>query len=81
MINILFFAQLREVLSCSNLQIDSVPRTVGELRLLLSEKSELWAEWLSSDKALSAVNQTMVDDSKELKSGDDIAFFPPVTGG
>ena len=81
MINILFFAQLREVLSCDNIQLNTVPGTVGELREVLSTKGELWAEWLSSDKALSAVNQTMTDDSAELKQGDDVAFFPPVTGG
>lgn len=81
MINVLFFAQLREVLSCSNLEVDSVPDTVGDLRRLLCETNELWAEWLSSDKALSALNQTMVDDNATLKSGDAVAFFPPVTGG
>jgi molybdopterin synthase sulfur carrier subunit len=81
MIKVLFFAQLREVLSCSSLQLESVPRTVGELRQHLSEKNPLWAEWLSADKALSAVNQTMVDDLAVLKNGDDVAFFPPVTGG
>jgi molybdopterin synthase sulfur carrier subunit len=81
MINILLFAQLREVLSCDNLTLESVPDTVGDLRRLLANKGELWAEWLASGKALSAVNQTMADDSVTLKHGDDIAFFPPVTGG
>ena len=81
MIKVLFFAQLREILNCSELSIDEVPDTLGDLRSILCSRGELWEEWLTSDKALAAVNQTMAEDNEPLKSGDDIAFFPPVTGG
>ncbi|TDF41836.1 molybdopterin synthase sulfur carrier subunit [Alteromonadaceae bacterium M269] len=81
MIKVLFFAQLREVLNCSNLTIESTPETLGDLRQLLCEKGDTWDEWLGSDKALAAVNQTMADDDVKLNDGNDVAFFPPVTGG
>lgn len=81
MINILFFAQIRERLDCASLQLENVPATLKELRDKLSSKSELWAEILQSQAAIAAVNQTISGDDTALKDGDEVAFFPPVTGG
>ncbi len=83
MIRILFFGRLRELLRCNELQYelsqDSV--SLSALRLKLREKGPEWDEFLSATQALSAVNQTMADDSVLVKNGDEVAFFPPVTGG
>ena len=81
MIKVLFFAQLREQLQCDKLQLDDYPQTVAELRAMLGKKSPLWSELLVSDTALAAVNQTISHDQVSLNSGDEVAFFPPVTGG
>jgi len=81
MLKVLFFAQLRERLDCSELQVERVPATLKDLRAQLAEKSELWCELLQSGMAIAAVNQTVCDDATVLQAGDEVAFFPPVTGG
>lgn len=81
MINVLFFAQIREVLKTDNLKVESPVTTVAELRALLQQKGQLWQEYLASGRTLVAVNQTLCDDQTMLKESDEVAFFPPVTGG
>jgi molybdopterin synthase sulfur carrier subunit len=81
MIKVLFFAQIREVLQCDSLEIQSAPTNLEELRNQLASKSELWAETIKGNSALAAVNQTISDNQVALKDGDEVAFFPPVTGG
>ncbi len=82
MIKIVFFAALREQLDCAELSIaaDDV-KTVADIKKLLSAKNELWQQIFSNASLLSAVNHDMVDASQLVKAGDEVAFFPPVTGG
>jgi molybdopterin synthase sulfur carrier subunit len=54
---------------------------VANLRSLLQEKGEAWNEYLASGNALVAVNQEMTNDDAVLNDADEVAFFPPVTGG
>ena len=81
MLKILFFAQLRERLGVAHLEQSPVPPTVGALRTELSKQGELWLELLQKERCLAAVNQVIVGDDQTLQSGDEVAFFPPVTGG
>ncbi|MCY7296411.1 molybdopterin converting factor subunit 1 [Alteromonas sp. a30] len=81
MIKILFFAQLRERLGVAELTQDTLPDTIGALRNELSQQSGLWAELLQKERCLAALNQEIVADNAKLNSGDEVAFFPPVTGG
>ena len=81
MISVLFFAQLREVLQTDRLDLPLAARTVADLRAQLQQKSPLWQEYLSSSRSLVAVNHTMQNDQASLSEGDEVAFFPPVTGG
>jgi molybdopterin synthase sulfur carrier subunit len=82
MIKIVFFAALREQLNCQELQISSEQAsTVGELKQLLADKGEHWKKAFSNSALLSAVNHDMVNHDHILKAGDEVAFFPPVTGG
>ncbi|MBT1065201.1 molybdopterin synthase sulfur carrier subunit [Bowmanella sp. Y26] len=81
MIKVLFFAQLREVLDCASLELEANVSNIAELRAQLAQKGQRWQEFLASDKALVAVNQTLVNEDCTLNSGDEVAFFPPVTGG
>ncbi|QSX33827.1 molybdopterin synthase sulfur carrier subunit [Shewanella avicenniae] len=82
MINVLFFAQVRELLGTASVQVDSAElTTAAELRALLASQNDKWAQVLDSDKLLVAINQTMSQWHATIKDGDEVAFFPPVTGG
>ncbi|KGJ94374.1 molybdopterin converting factor subunit 1 [Colwellia psychrerythraea] len=82
MIKIVFFAALREQLDCSELSLPvGEAKTVNDIKQLLSDKNALWQQTFSNASLLSAVNHDMVDGTHLVKSGDEIAFFPPVTGG
>jgi molybdopterin synthase sulfur carrier subunit len=41
----------------------------------------VWEEEFSGDQVLMAVNQEMADIATVLGDGDEVAFFPPVSGG
>jgi len=81
MINVLFFAQVRELVDCDKLQLDATFNDVEQLREQLAAKSDRWALALEPGKLLVAVNQTLVSFDHKLADGDEVAFFPPVTGG
>lgn len=82
MIKVVFFGQLREVLACPELNLESSElQTVAQLRQTLKSRFSTVEEYLSEDKALVAVNQSMANDAVALSTGDEVAFFPPVTGG
>ena len=48
---------------------------------LCSERGATWSATLYQDNLLVSVNQAMVKMDHELADGDEVAFFPPVTGG
>ncbi|MGK7285508.1 molybdopterin synthase sulfur carrier subunit [Buttiauxella agrestis] len=72
---------MRELVDCDRLQLDATFSDVEELRAELANRSERWALALESGKLLAAVNQTLVSFDSPLTDGDEVAFFPPVTGG
>lgn len=83
MLKILYFASLREMLGCGAEEID-LPAGVGDVGGLISRLAERSGEWakLGAVKNLRyAVNQEMARLDSPLKHGDEVAFFPPVTGG
>lgn len=82
MINVVFFAALREQLGCSELTInDESITTVTELKAHLAATDNKWQQVFANSSLLSAVNHDMVNGEQLIKSGDEVAFFPPVTGG
>lgn len=82
MINVLFFASLKEQLKTTSLELSvNENESVEQLLENLQSRDTIWQKALSSNSLMIAVNQTMTDKSTLLKSGDEIAFFPPVTGG
>jgi molybdopterin synthase sulfur carrier subunit len=82
MIKVVFFAALREQLDCSALQIAaSEVNTIGDIKTKLADKNEHWQQVFSNGALLCAINHDMVEADTEVKSGDEVAFFPPVTGG
>lgn len=85
MIKVLFFGQLRERIDTSELAYDlqqaNYPLgTVKQLRNHLQSINN-WHEYFELGKVLVAVNQQIVNDDTSLSDGDEVAFFPPVTGG
>ncbi|SUH24530.1 molybdenum cofactor biosynthesis protein C [Salmonella enterica subsp. enterica] len=81
MIKVLFFAQVRELTGTDALELPADFSTVESLRQHLATNSDRWALALEDGKLLAAVNQTLVSFDHPLTAGDEVAFFPPVTGG
>jgi molybdopterin synthase sulfur carrier subunit len=82
MVRVLYFASLRENLGLADESINEPVTTVAELLDLLAQRGQLWDEQLRHNTRLQiAVNQTMTKREASIKTGDEIAFFPPVTGG
>jgi sulfur-carrier protein len=81
MIKILFFAQTRELIGEDGCQVDAIYSTVEDLRRALSLRDGKWALALEPERLLVAVNQTIVSMDSILSDHDEVAFFPPVTGG
>ncbi|EMD5788945.1 molybdopterin synthase sulfur carrier subunit [Proteus mirabilis] len=80
MIKVLFFAQVRELVGVDSLELQNDYSTVDDLRRALINKGDRWALALEDGKLLSAVNQSFVQGTYAIKDGDEVAFFPPVTG-
>jgi len=83
-VKILYLASLREQLGKSreDVEISPATSTVAGLRTLLMARGGSWQTALAQGKALRvAVNQEMAQPTTPVKPGDEIAFFPPVTGG
>ena len=83
-LTILYFAWLRERVGTAE-EIMSPPaavRTVGDLVAHLRETSPRHAAAFKDGATVRcAVNQEFADPLTELRAGDEVAFFPPVTGG
>jgi molybdopterin synthase sulfur carrier subunit len=80
--NILFFASLKERLGCSELELEiAEPCEVEAIRQQLMAKGEPWSSALSAPNLLIAVNQEVSNAQTIVQQGDELAFFPPVTGG
>ncbi len=83
MIKVLYFSRLKEALGCGEEQValqDSLGNA-GDLLALLQGRGEPWTSTLEQKPLLIAVNQSMADLNTQIQSGDEVAFFPPVTGG
>ncbi len=84
MIKVLFFARLREQLDTEMLESEAgseLPDIAAIIRLL-KQRGAVWAEVFDGDQmVLMAVNQEVADADTAIKDGDEVAFFPPVTGG
>jgi molybdopterin synthase sulfur carrier subunit len=76
------FARYRELLDTDQEQIpwDTDLQTVADLRERLLARGSNW-EVLAEPRLMCARNQAMCSLQTPLSDGDEIAFFPPVTGG
>lgn len=84
MIKVLFFARLREQLDTEMLELEAGPGlpNIAAIIELLKQRGGEWAEVLGDEQLmLMAVNQEVADADTAVRDGDEVAFFPPVTGG
>ncbi|MEP4484718.1 MAG: MoaD/ThiS family protein [Halioglobus sp.] len=80
MVKVVFFARIREQLGCA--ELDAEVSSLATLLATLKQRGELWSRVLSEPNLICAVNQVVFDgDDRQLQEGDEVAFFPPVTGG
>ena len=82
-VKIVFFASLREKLGVNSVDLQiSGPSSVSSLISQLADQHS--AEWLAILTAVNiriAVNQNIISEDIGVTDGDEVAFFPPVTGG
>lgn len=78
---IIFFAQIRELVETDSIILDANQVSILELLEQLSKRGDRWALAFKDRVILCAVNQVLVDSDYIIQAGDEIAFFPPVTGG
>lgn len=82
MIQVVFFASIREALGTASLELASADViNVRDVIASLVQNGETWQRALTAENLLVAVNQTMVKPDHPVTDGDEVAFFPPVTGG
>lgn len=82
-ITILYFASLGESLGVSEelFQLERTDTTIDDVKAELSQRGSQWQQQLSSPSLQCALNQKVADSTIRLTAGDELAFFPPVTGG
>ena len=83
MIQLRYFASLRENLGIGE-ELVELPENVSDLPALtqwLQQRGESWENALADQRLHVAVNQQIVSADSRIADGDEIAWFPPVTGG
>lgn len=83
-VRVLYFASLRDAVGRSSeiVELPGSAATLKAVRDALTAKGDPWAKAFSNLKRIrGAVNQTMAEDGDPVADGDEVAFFPPVTGG
>ncbi|MCG8414274.1 MAG: molybdopterin converting factor subunit 1 [Pseudomonadales bacterium] len=84
MIEIHYFASVREAMQRSKEQLalpESVTTVADLVSLLMQQDESFRSINQSGNPLLVAVNQTVVESSYKLSEDDEVAFFPPMTGG
>lgn len=77
MITILLFAQLQEDVGTSQIILEQEALTMEQLKKIVQQQYPA----LSLRHIMTAVNEEFVTDEEIVKTGDIVAFIPPVSGG
>ena len=87
-ITIKLFSALREALGESEFELDisdvceaSEQVDVAAIKALLSQRDAAWREALNQPNLVHALNHKVVFTDAIVSEGDELAFFPPMTGG
>jgi sulfur-carrier protein len=83
-ITILYFARIKEVVNYSSedVVLPEGVETIVALKSWLSDRGDTWQKLFNGSGVVrAAINHELVDDMATFDEGDEVAFFPPVTGG
>lgn len=83
-LRICYFARFRERLATDHEELPlQAPITVAEVLQQLAARGEAWSCLFAGEdtRVMVAVNQTMATLATQVQAGDELALFPPVTGG
>lgn len=84
MIKVLYFAALREQLGAGSeeMELPAGIHNLGGLAAHLGARGDAWSDAFGGDRTvMMALNQEAARPDDTLQDGDEIAFYPPVTGG
>lgn len=83
MLTIRFFARVRETLGADALELPLAENTatLDALQATLSQRGDAWRAALAEANLVRAVNHEVAHGDRPLADGDEVAFYPPVTGG
>ena len=82
MLTIHFFSRYREQMGLSSLQAEAASiNKVADVIAWLQQRYPAQTDFLNDPRLLIAVNQEMATAQTQITSGDEVAIFPPVTGG
>ena len=84
MLNLVYFARLREALGLDSEKV-ALPQGVRDVEGLtqwLRSRGKVWdSEFAPGKRVRVAVNLEIAQQATQVGDGDEVAFFPPVTGG
>ena len=83
-VTVRYFASVKESVGKDSevIELPAGVATVAGVRAHLRARGGAWAETLAETRRITAaVNHDMVKAAAPVKAGDEVAFFPPVTGG
>lgn len=83
-IKVLYFARIKEAVNYSteDLVLPTDVATIMALKNHLAERGDTWADLFNGKQTIrAAINHELVDNMAAINEGDEVAFFPPVTGG
>ena len=82
MVNVLYFAWVRERIGLPKETVETTATTVAELVAELSAREDRYAAAFADVSALRvAVDQDLTDFDASIAGAREVAFFPPMTGG
>ena len=83
-VKLFYFAKVREALGIDREEIDLAGsiQTVADLVEFLKGRGSAWHTTFNELSSIRmAVNQEIVEDDHAIRANDEVAFFPPITGG
>ena len=83
-VKLFYFARVREAIGVDREELDlgSDIKTVSDLIEVLKGRGSHWQDMFSMSTTFRmAVNQEMVEATHKISANDEVAFFPPITGG
>ncbi len=83
-VKLFYFAKVREAIGIDREELDlgSDIKTVSDLIEMLKGRGSHWQDMFSMSTTFRmAVNQEMVEATHKISANDEVAFFPPITGG